>query len=428
MRVDPRSLVRKLTPTATRALEAAVGRAAQGGYYELSVEHLLSALLEPDAGDVPRLFQRWSVDRRRLWARVERELGSLKQGNPGRPVISESVFRWLEDAWLLASVELGALKLRTGHLLRAAAREAGALPGDGYAELDELQLAEVRRDLAEVLAPSPETAEASLGPRRPRRPGRRRGAARRRRRARALRDELHPARPRREDRPDLRPPPGDPAGASTSSRAAARTTRSSSASRASGRPRSSRASPSPSSRGDVPDALQDVELLGLDLGLLQAGAEREGRVREPAQGGDRRGEGVAEARSSCSSTRRTRSSARAARPGGERRGEPPEARARARRAAHHRRDHLVRVQEVLREGRRPRAPLPAGEGGRAASEDDAVLMLRGLARRLREGARRHASATRRSSRGGARSRGATSPGAPAPGQGGRPARHRLPPG
>src|SRR5512138_3906729 len=99
MRVEAKSLVRKLTPTATRALEAAVGRAAQGGYYELTVEHLLAALLEPDEGDVARLFHDAAVDRRRLVTRLERVLGRMKQGNAGRPVISESVFNWLEDAW-----------------------------------------------------------------------------------------------------------------------------------------------------------------------------------------------------------------------------------------------------------------------------------------------------------------------------------------
>ncbi len=51
--------------------------------------------------------------------------------------------------------------------------------------------------------------------------------------------------------------------------------------------------------------------------------------------------------------------------GRRRRGQPPQAGARPRRAAHHRRHHLERVQEVLREGRRARAPLPAGQGRRA---------------------------------------------------------------
>ncbi|HET8542776.1 MAG TPA: type VI secretion system ATPase TssH [Anaeromyxobacter sp.] len=166
MRVEPRSLVRKLTPTATRALEAAVGRAAQGGYYEIGVEHLLQALLEPDEGDVARVFHNWNVDRRRLATRVERALARMKQGNAGRPVISESVFNWIEDAWLLASVELGALKLRTGHLLVQLVARPDRYTVEPWPEVEELKLDELRRDLEVVLAPSPESAEAvaDLGP------------------------------------------------------------------------------------------------------------------------------------------------------------------------------------------------------------------------------------------------------------------------
>ncbi|MFL5400513.1 MAG: Clp protease N-terminal domain-containing protein, partial [Myxococcales bacterium] len=104
MRVAPKALIRRMTPTATRLLEAAVGKAATGGFYEITVEHLLAAMLEPDEGDVARVFHNWNVDRRRLLARVEKELQRQRTGNAGRPVISELVFSFLEDAWLTASV------------------------------------------------------------------------------------------------------------------------------------------------------------------------------------------------------------------------------------------------------------------------------------------------------------------------------------
>ena len=63
MRVDAKSLVRKLTPSATRLLEAAVGRAAQGAYHEITVEHLLAAMLDPDEGDAARILANWNADR-----------------------------------------------------------------------------------------------------------------------------------------------------------------------------------------------------------------------------------------------------------------------------------------------------------------------------------------------------------------------------
>jgi type VI secretion system protein VasG len=275
MRVDARSLVRKLTPTATRLLEAAVGRAAQGGFYEITVEHLLAAMLEPDDGDAARLFANWNADRRRLHTDVERELQRMRQGSAGRPVISESVFNWLEDAWLLASVELGALKLRSGHLVVQLLSKPDRYLGTRYAELDALPLAEVRRDLAEVLAPSPETAEVSvdLGP------GAAAGApgagaaggealarfatnfTQRARdgkidpifgRHREIRQILDILARRRKNNPIVVGEPGVGKTALVEGLALA------------------------IAKGEVPDALKPVELLGLDLGLLQAGASVKG--------------------------------------------------------------------------------------------------------------------------------------------------------
>src|SRR5512138_1201213 len=274
MRVEPRSLVRKLTPTATRALEAAVGRAAQGGYYEIAVEHLLAALLEPDEGDVARVFHNWNVDRRRLATRLERALARMKQGNAGRPVISESVFNWIEDAWLLASVELGALKLRTGHLLLQLVAKPDRYTVEPWPELEELKLDEVRKDLDVVLAPSPETAEAAadLGPAAgPPVPGGAAGGEALRRfatnfteraregkidpifgRHREIRQVIDILARRRKNNPIIVGEPGVGKTALVEGLALE------------------------IAAGAVPESLRPVELLGLDLGLLQAGASVRG--------------------------------------------------------------------------------------------------------------------------------------------------------
>jgi type VI secretion system protein VasG len=267
MRVAAKSLVRKLTPTATRALEAAVGRAAGAGAHEIVVEHLLVQLLEPDEGDVARIFHNWNVDRKKLAARVERELQRMKTGNPGRPVISENVFNWLEDAWLLASVELGASSLRTGHLLLQLVARPDRYTGEAYAEVEELKLDQVKADLDVVLAPSPESIEvAPVGV-----PGAAPGAAAggealarfcqnftqkaregkidpifgRHREIRQMVDIL--AR-RRKNNPIIVGEPG--VGKTALVEGLARAI----------------------AEKDVPVSLESVDLLGLDLGLLQAGA------------------------------------------------------------------------------------------------------------------------------------------------------------
>jgi type VI secretion system protein VasG len=269
MRVAPKSLVRKLTPTATRALEAAVGRAAGAGAQEIVVEHLLVQLLEPDEGDVARVFHNWNVDRKKLAARVERELQRLKTGNAGRPVISENVFNWMEDAWVLASVELGATSLRTGHLLLQLLARPDRYTGEVYSELEAFTLDEVKRDLEVVLAPSPESIEAAPmaapggGPGAPAQAG---GEALARfcqnftlraregkidpifGRHREIRQMVDILARRRKNNPIIVGEPG--VGKTALVEGLARAI----------------------AEKDVPESLVNVDLLGLDLGLLQAGA------------------------------------------------------------------------------------------------------------------------------------------------------------
>src|SRR5512142_1285911 len=278
MRVEARSLVRKLTPTATRALEAAVGRAAQGGYHELTVEHLLSSMLEPDEGDVALLLQQHGADRRKLAGMIERNLSEMKSGNSGRPVISESVFNWLEDAWLLASVELGAQKLRSGHLLVQLVARPDRYTGDSFGELEQLDAAAIKRDLADVLARSPEAAESLVeGSGAPARAGvggeaLARFATNFTQRAREgkidpvfgrhreIRQLIDILARRRKNNPIVVGEPGVGKTALVEGLAIA------------------------IAAGDVPENLREVELLGLDLGALQAGASVRGEFENRLKG------------------------------------------------------------------------------------------------------------------------------------------------
>lgn len=161
MRVDPKKLVRRLTPTATRALEAAVGRAASGAFYEVVPEHLLLALVELAAGDAEALLASQQLDRLAFAARVERVVQGLRTGNGQKPVIAQTLFTWLQDAWLGASVERGATVLRTADLLLTFAEFSSRYTAESFPELEQLPLDSLRQELDTLVAESPEAAEVS---------------------------------------------------------------------------------------------------------------------------------------------------------------------------------------------------------------------------------------------------------------------------
>ena len=129
MRVEPKALVRRLTPTATRMLEAAVARASSARAYEIVLEHMLRA----DAGGRGRrglaascATSRWTG---KVLARVERHAArpAHRQRRPAG-VLREPlpVVRGRVAAGLL---EQGALRLRSGALMAQFDRSVRPLHG-----------------------------------------------------------------------------------------------------------------------------------------------------------------------------------------------------------------------------------------------------------------------------------------------------------
>ena len=148
MRVDPKALIRRLDPVATEALEEAVARAAAGRAYEIVVEHILYAILAPSAGEVAEAIAEIGGDRGRALASVEAALRRLRSGNAGRPAFAEAVFRWIEEAWLVASIERGRELLTPLDLLLEFVVHAGRYTGEPLAELGALPRDGLRREAA----------------------------------------------------------------------------------------------------------------------------------------------------------------------------------------------------------------------------------------------------------------------------------------
>jgi type VI secretion system protein VasG len=119
MNVNLKSLVGRLNDTTRNALEAAAGLCLSRTNYDVEVEHLLLKLLETVDTDIDHLLRHFEVERARLTADVQRALDRLKTGNARTPALSPRLPRLFGEAWLIASIDYGATKIRSGHLLLA---------------------------------------------------------------------------------------------------------------------------------------------------------------------------------------------------------------------------------------------------------------------------------------------------------------------
>ena len=115
--VEPKTIIRRLTPTAYKALEAAVSRAGNARAYEVTVEHMLLELADKEDGDLARILHQYDQDRGKLVARLQKVLDRMRVGNAGKPMFSESLFQWFEESWTVASLETDSNKHRTGALV-----------------------------------------------------------------------------------------------------------------------------------------------------------------------------------------------------------------------------------------------------------------------------------------------------------------------
>ncbi|MGZ3474524.1 MAG: Clp protease N-terminal domain-containing protein, partial [Polyangiales bacterium] len=114
---EPRALLRKLDSTCTRALEAAAGACIGSSHYEVTVEHMLLALLDDRHSDVTALFEHYRIDLSHARSALQHALSDMRSGNPGKPTFSTVLLEWVQDAWLFASTELSDTSVRSGALL-----------------------------------------------------------------------------------------------------------------------------------------------------------------------------------------------------------------------------------------------------------------------------------------------------------------------
>jgi type VI secretion system protein VasG len=278
--VDIKSLLLHLNGFCTSALQNAAGLCVSRTHYEITVEHLLARLLEEPRSDMPLIFRRFDLDVGRVQKALEETLEEFKTGNAAKPVFSPLLMELLQDAWLVSSIDLGETKIRSGAVLLSFLNKPAFFSMGRYADLImKIGREALINEFWSLTQPSMEkSAGAGVGAKGEQAPGKTEGGALARfcadftERARTggidpvfgrdneIRQMIDILARRRKNNPICVGEPGVGKTAVVEGLALRIV------------------------EGDIPDMLKDVKLLGLDMGLLEAGAGVKGEFENRLKG------------------------------------------------------------------------------------------------------------------------------------------------
>jgi type VI secretion system protein VasG len=163
MAVNLKSLIGRLNDTCRQVLEGAAALCLSRTNYDVEPEHFLLKLSEAADTDFASILRHYEVDASRLSRDITRALDRLKTGNARMPSLSPRLPRWVQDAWLIASIDLGATRVRSGHLLLAllSTDDLARLAREISPEFARISVESLREKFAEITHGSIEDREVA---------------------------------------------------------------------------------------------------------------------------------------------------------------------------------------------------------------------------------------------------------------------------
>ncbi|MFM2625454.1 type VI secretion system ATPase TssH [Vibrio owensii] len=265
------SLIQRLHPIAKVALEDAAALAVSEKANEVQIEHYLLSLLERPNSDFDVLLSHFDCSENLLRQSVRSTLDTNAKGNGSKPVFSALLIEWLQESWLVSSLDLSETQIRSGALLLTLVSNPLRYGQHGYASiLEAVNPDSLKRNFSELTSHSIEAQVATSEKTQAREDGSALSKFTTDFTGKARKGEIDPvfcrdqeirqivdilAR-RRKNNPIAVGEPGVGKTAVVEGLALKIV------------------------QGDVPDNLKGVELYGLDMGLLQAGASVKGEFEK----------------------------------------------------------------------------------------------------------------------------------------------------
>jgi type VI secretion system protein VasG len=160
LNLDLRALIAKLNLTCRQSLEGAAVLCMNQGNYEVEIEHVLAKLIEYPGQDFQVILRHYELDVDHVTKAIQRSVESGRRGNTGKPVFSPLLIEWFQDAWMLASVELGLGEVRSGVLIAALVANQNRFGGNAHMDaLRDISPEDLRKHFIDITAGSGEEAK-----------------------------------------------------------------------------------------------------------------------------------------------------------------------------------------------------------------------------------------------------------------------------
>ncbi len=161
--IDLKQLVGRLNDVCRRTLEAAAGLTLSRTHYNVEIEHWLVTLADRADGDIAAILRHYEIDLGRFAIDLNRSLEKMKTGNGRAPSLSPDIVELVKQAWLLASLEQGATRLRSGHILWAllADETLSRRARDASGQLLKIVPDQLKRDILNITANTAEGVDAA---------------------------------------------------------------------------------------------------------------------------------------------------------------------------------------------------------------------------------------------------------------------------
>jgi type VI secretion system protein VasG len=156
-----KSLLLKLNNHIIRNLDTATGLGIKRGHYEITIEHLLNALIEDGQGDVPLILRHYTIDPGDVQQICNKSLEEMDTGNTGKPKLSPLLADLFEQAWVTSSVHHKETKIRSGALFEVFIASELVISTGLMDVLSSINQEELKSDFYKIVTGSVEDAAAS---------------------------------------------------------------------------------------------------------------------------------------------------------------------------------------------------------------------------------------------------------------------------